>query len=69
MVFKGDEEARKLFYLYENVVIEGLPDAHLVEKSVVEPGGKHSTFTLSGLRLRTGPHRRKRTIKLLREKL
>ena len=32
MTFNGNEDARKFFYLYENVVTEGLPEKERAEK-------------------------------------
>ncbi len=32
--FKGSEDARKFFYLYENVVTKSLPDSERAEKIV-----------------------------------
>ena len=32
--FNGNEDARKFFYLYENVVTKGLPDSERAEKIV-----------------------------------
>ncbi len=34
MVFKGDNDSRKFFYLYENVVKRGIPDAAKTQKIV-----------------------------------
>ena len=32
MIFNGNEDARKFFYLYENVVTKTLPDKEEAEK-------------------------------------
>ena len=32
MIFNGHEDARKIFYGYENVVTKGLPDKEKAEK-------------------------------------
>ena len=39
MIFNGSEDARKFFYLYENVVTKGLPDKEKAEKIVAYLAG------------------------------
>ena len=49
--FKGDEEARKFFFLYKNVVTKSLPDNEMAEKIVAYLSGAAFDFYFDRLSL------------------
>ena len=55
MVFKGDEDARKFFYIYENVIVKGLPDTTKAEKIVAYLGGDAFDFYFDRFTMDNGP--------------
>ena len=44
MIFNGNEDARKFFYLYESVVTKGLPDKEKLKKIVTYLAGTAFDF-------------------------
>ncbi len=55
MVFKGDEDARKFFYLYEDVATKGIPDTAKAEKIVAYLGGEVFDFYFERFTIENGP--------------
>ena len=55
IVFKGEEDARKLFYIYENVIVKGLPDTKKAEKIVTYLGREAFDFYFDRFTMDNGP--------------
>ena len=55
ITFKGTEDARKFFYLYENVVKKSLPDIEKAEKIVAYLTGAAGNFCFDRFTLDNGP--------------
>ncbi len=53
--FKGYEDARNFFYLYENVVTKSLPDSERAEKSVAYLSGAAFDFYIGRFALDNAP--------------
>ena len=54
-VFKAEDDARKFFYLYENVVTKGLPDNVRAEKIIAYLSGDAFDFYFERFMMNNGP--------------
>ena len=55
MIFNGNEDVRKFFCVYENVVIKGLPDKEKAEKIVAYLAGAAFDFNSDRFTTDNGP--------------